>query len=320
MVLKMELGDGICQHNTPGCNYDDGDCDDFNRARPDCGAREELRIGNDYCDEEYNTIECGNDGGDCIATETGTSVLLINGERVSAEDHWKETRNYAITQTMTSIISLLSSTAIIIIISRSIQKFSIPFHRLLLGLSVADICSSLAQSFSTLPAPASLDELIWIAYGNKASCQAQGFMIFVGSICAPLYNCSLCIYYLIVVTYRKGKNADRYIQGKIEFFLHAVPILVSLLGAIIILALDAFHVNVTYCFIGADPECKTAEECRRSAMTAKVLFGVFSAGPYFVLPGVIVTTMLIMYREVLAQEKKLAQFGAGIFLTDLLAT
>ncbi len=46
-------------------------------------------------------------------------------------------------------------------------------------------------------------------------------------------------------------------------------------------------------------------------MTAKVVFGVFSSGPYFVLSGVIMTTMLIMYRAVLAQEKNLAQFGVG---------
>ena len=125
-----------------------------------------------------------------------------------------------------------------------------PFHRLLLGLSVADICSSLAQSFSTLPLPTFLGELIWNAHGNKATCQTQGFMIFVGSIGAPLYNCSLCIYYLIVVTYKKGRNADRYIQGKIEFFLHAVPILVSLSGGIIILAFDAFHQNVRTASLG----------------------------------------------------------------------
>jgi hypothetical protein len=42
------------------------------------------------------------------------------------------------------------------------------------------------------------------------------------------------------------------------------------------------------------------------------LFVVFSVIPYFLLPGVIVNTMLIMYREVLAQEKKLRQFCIGV--------
>jgi hypothetical protein len=109
---------------------------------------------------------------------------------------------------------------------------------------------------------------------------------------------------------KEGRNADAYIKGKIEFFLHAVPIFVSLFGAVITLALDAFHANVTFCFIGSDPACASAEECRRSDTTAKVLFSVFSAGSYFVVPGVIMATLLIMYRTELAQEKKLAQFGA----------
>ncbi len=322
------VGDGWCNggdYNRVECGFDGGDCEDlfwrnFYSKYPNCSrVPNPWRIGNGYCDgddeyfgELYNTTECGYDGGDCIAAEEAVfSVLFINGEQFSTDLYRKYTRNYAITQTATSIISLLSSIAIITVISRSIQKFSVPFHRLLLGLSVADICSSLAQSFSTMPAPESLGESIWNAHGNKATCQAQGFMIFVGSIGAPLYNCSLCIYYLIIVTHRKGKNADRYIKGKIEFFLHAVPILVSLLGGIIILFLDAFHPNVTYCFIGADPECDDAHDYSRSSTKAKVLFGTFSAGPYFVLPGVIVTTMLIMYREVLAQEKKLAKFGAA---------
>ena len=50
---------------------------------------------------------------------------------------------------------------------------------------MADICSFFAQTFVTLPAPDSLGGVIWNARGNKGSCQAQGFFIFLGSIGAP---------------------------------------------------------------------------------------------------------------------------------------
>ena len=64
-VEMAELGDGICQHNTEGCNFDDGDCFEFNKFYPNCTANEPFRVGDNYCDENYNTVECKNDGGDC---------------------------------------------------------------------------------------------------------------------------------------------------------------------------------------------------------------------------------------------------------------
>ena len=183
--------------------------------------------------------------------------------------------------------------AIIWIIRRSYRGFSVPPHRLLLGLTVADICSSFAQSFGTLPAPDSFD-VIWNARGTKGSCQAQGFLIFLGGIAAPLYNCSLCFYYLVLIRY-KGKNADSYVEKKVEKFLHAIPIGVALIGAITILSMDAFHPNMTYCFIGSDPQCE-GEHCEGASRNAKILFVVFSAGPYFNLPCVIIVSMAFVYK------------------------
>ena len=182
----------------------------------------------------------------------------------------------------------------------------IPFHHLLLGLSGADIISSTALLFTTLPARNYYGIISWNAMlGNKISCRVQGFFIFFGSIAAPLYNCSLCIYYLIIVTYRRGRNADEYVEGKIEFFLHAVPIVVPLIGATVILSLDAFHPNITYCFIEADPMSKNLEDF--------VLFAVFSAGPYIILPlAILIAMLLVMHRTVLALEEKLRQASSDI--------
>jgi len=310
-VKLLELGDGICQHNTPDCDYDDGDCFDFNTLYPNCTADKPYLVGDGDCNDDYNIPECQFDGGDCINEEQiiAVSYAFVNGDLVSIKTYRNDTQAYATIQTVSSVISLIASIGIIWIICRTFKKLSVPFHRLLLGLCVADVISSSAQSFSTLPAPNSFD-VIWNANGSKGLCRAQGFFIFLGSVAAPLYNCSMCIYYLIVVTYRKGKNADAYIEGKIEFCLHAVPIVVSLVGATTILSMDAFNPNMTYCYIGADPTCDDLECDKRNA-NAKVLFIVFSAGPYMILPCVIFSTMTIMYRAVLAQEKKLQRFGVG---------
>ena len=51
------------------------------------------------------------------------------------------------------------------------------YHRILVMLCVADIASSFAQSFSTLPIPKETSYYIWGAKGNTATCDIQGFLI-----------------------------------------------------------------------------------------------------------------------------------------------
>ena len=66
------------------------------------------------------------------------------------------------------------------------------------------------------------------------------FAIYRQRSASAIDNWSLCIYYLIVVTYKKGRNPEAYIKkGKIEFCLHAVPIAVSFIGATTILSMNA---------------------------------------------------------------------------------
>ena len=62
------VGDGKChgqEFNTEECGWDGGDCDAFNMKYPNCTAKFPWYIGNGYCHYHYNTIECGWDGGDC---------------------------------------------------------------------------------------------------------------------------------------------------------------------------------------------------------------------------------------------------------------
>ena len=80
----------------------------------------------------------------------------------------KKLKVYSIVQITSATVSILASATLIIMICRSHQKLSTPFHRLLLGLSIADIIASLAMSFaSTLSPP---DHLGWNGFGNMSLC------------------------------------------------------------------------------------------------------------------------------------------------------
>ena len=63
------------------------------------------------------SVECRNDGGDCILTDA-TSGLFLNGEFISIEDYKADTKTYAIIQSFSSMISLVASLGIVCILYR----------------------------------------------------------------------------------------------------------------------------------------------------------------------------------------------------------
>ena len=66
---------------------------------------------------------------------------------------------------------------------------------------------------------------------------------------------------------------------------------------------------MTYCFIGPDPTCDNIN-CDR-IKDSNILFYVFSAGPYVILPCVIMIAMTAMHRFVVGNERKLEKYGIG---------
>lgn len=65
------LGDGRCDggmYNTEVCEWDGGDCDEFNKKYPDCIVPFPTSIGDRRCSIKgnHNTKECGWDGLDCF--------------------------------------------------------------------------------------------------------------------------------------------------------------------------------------------------------------------------------------------------------------
>ena len=152
---------------------------------------------------------------------------------------------YSIIQMTSASISMLASLTIMFMIFRSHKKLSTPLHRLLLGLSISDFIASFALSFASTLSPK--DHIGWNASGNMTLCRTQGFIYAWGQNASPLYNCSLCIYYLIEIKYTSLRER----LAKIEIFLHVIPVLLPLIAAILILSVDEFEPSSASCAMNA---------------------------------------------------------------------
>ncbi len=147
---------------------------------------------------------------------------------------WKHThsKNIGILKSVSGITSAISSFILVWMILRSHTGLSKAQHRLLLGLCIYDIVSSLGNSHFNAAVPSEMSYTIWNAKGNQATCNVQGFLTGFGVVGGLFYNAALNLYYLSVVKYEKK---EEFIRTKIEPFLHFVPIVGSLIESIYLL-------------------------------------------------------------------------------------
>jgi hypothetical protein len=225
----------------------------------------------------------------------------------------------------TGSVSTIASTCLIVHILRSHHGLSTTYHRLLFGLSIADIMSSFAQALGSIMVPKEMHYFIPYAQGNTATCTAQEFFVAVGIIAAALYNCSICLYYLVIIRYNKK---DEYIRNKLEPWFHGISIAIPLVVGFILIAMKAYNVNDSACFIIQNdaPHCIGYEigdtpegfsiPCGRGdgeenpilyLVTAIVGFGLV----LIVTPTVIIGTMLLMYRSVSKIEQRMQNYGVN---------
>ena len=181
-------------------------------------------------------------------------------------------------------------------------------HQLLLGLCISDlVLSSIAMSFASILSPT--DHIGWMAMGNMTLCRTQGFLQFFGHIAAPLYNCSLCVYYLIEIKYTDLINDIE----RIEIGLHAVPILTALALSVTILLLNGIHPEVTNCFASATYpfECRFNPdvECEGTMMDNFAFTLLYKLLIFIFVPLTIFGSMTMIYRRVVAsQEDRMNQY------------
>jgi len=131
--------------------------------------------------------------------------------------------------TVTGTISFLSSSTIIYIILRSKSGVKITYHRIILGLSIADCLTSFVTLLTTIPMPKDVIYPFALAsYGNVATCEAQGLVYIIGNAICFSMNGILNIYYLCSLRFNMKEHTFRnYLEIPLYILMLALSIGVS---------------------------------------------------------------------------------------------
>ena len=135
------------------------------------------------------------------------------------------TKFAALAPRFTGGTSAISSSIIIFIISRSESKLRTVYHRIMFGMSVADIMLSVATGLSTLPMPKELsfkhEPYDGTRLGNTQTCEAQAFFYVFGLNVMFSYNAMLFVYNTCAITFQMR---EQHIVKFVEPFLHLIPL------------------------------------------------------------------------------------------------
>uniref|UniRef100_A0A7S3V9H5 G-protein coupled receptors family 1 profile domain-containing protein n=1 Tax=Chaetoceros debilis TaxID=122233 RepID=A0A7S3V9H5_9STRA len=227
-------------------------------------------------------------------------------------------------------ISLVCSLAIIWMIRRSYVGLSTTQNRILVGLSMADICNALGHLFSNVSTPSGMSYMVFGAHGNDTSCIANGFFTTFGFIAALFYSCSLNLYFLAVVKYAKS---DEYIRKRLEPLFHAFPLAIALVVSIVLLANGKYNSdgygNCTG-LVNDPPHCKGYADgeiregfdvpCGRGRTGGK-FFSNYYAFTIMALSTlaivIIVGSLTLIYSTVSKIEKKAKMYGSSALKSRL---
>ena len=180
-------------------------------------------------------------------------------------------------------ISILGSCSIMYMILARKMKKKGSYHRFLMGISITDICFTVAFLFGLLPLP---EGLVEGAQGNMATCETRAFMVQWFGTLGPFYNVCLELYYVALIRY-KMKEAD--FARKYELWMHITINVAALAMAATGLVADVYNPSigqVTGCYINSyPPGCLSDDatvECTRGA-NARKFFLWLGILPYYVV-------------------------------------
>mmetsp|Transcript_23805 Transcript_23805/g.40523 ORF Transcript_23805/g.40523 Transcript_23805/m.40523 type:complete len:495 (-) Transcript_23805:146-1630(-) len=229
---------------------------------------------------------------------------------------WK---NITILRSVSSIVSVIFSSLLIALIFKSKDRLSTTYHRLLLGMAISDILFSLPMATFGAMDPTDLSYILWNARGNQAICTLHGFVSKTGGLLSLCYTCSLILYYLAKVKYRKTESFIRY---KLEPFFHGLPFLIVTVIGVVGLVNKNYNTVYGGCTLTPvydPPHCEGLEDgtvregftipCGRGRN--KSFFGWYSSIVLMVPPFIIIIAFGMIYWSVREQEKKNGRYGAG---------
>lgn len=199
---------------------------------------------------------------------------------------------------ITSSLSLLGSFFIAydVVNRKALEKVH---HRILFGMSLADMISSFCTFLGRVPATRGDD--VFPGYGNPALCTAQGF--FYQSILSVVaYNFSLALYYLLLVRY----NLSEPTLKKLEIIMHAFSVLVFVGSAVTLSSIRMFNPDYFLCFINSSPP-GCVSDCDRGH-SPSLFRWLFFYGPAWTMIFLISAMMLLLYWTVRNQEGRMDRF------------
>jgi hypothetical protein len=200
--------------------------------------------------------------------------------------------------TITGSMSCLSSLTIIAFILRS--KSNTIYHRIMFGLSFADIIASLAIALTTLPMP---KDVIYPfsgpSYGTIETCEAQGFMYIMGSSLAFCMMAALNVYYACTLSFNVREEVFRRF---IEPVLYVISITASVICPIVlVLKADMLNPTVKFPFCGPaiyplgcntedDPDCRGTPNGGRNFVLTFIFALTLQFGTLIITMGSVIYT------------------------------
>ena len=210
----------------------------------------------------------------------------------------------AIVPKFTGSISFIFSLYIVQHVARSSKRQKRIYHRLLLGMSSHDMIGSFFSFIlSTTPMPVGT---AFGAVGTLQTCTVAAFFGQAANVSALLYHASLATFYLLMIVH--GWKQTRL--NKIEWILHAVPILVGWSLATAGLALKIYAPANWTCWIGPYPS-----DCKDSRNYGSVEANCIRGNNYFIYRfafsyaliwstvAYMIVTMGFIYHTVLQNER-----------------
>ena len=164
--------------------------------------------------------------------------------------------------------------------------------------------ASVVNIMSTWPIPEGTPG-VYGAVGTTGTCTAQGFFNETGNITTPMYNCMLCVYYILII--RNGWSETRV--EKIEPYLHVLPLVVGWTMGIAGLPLTLYNPSGWLCWYAPypgnclnDPDVP-CESGKLAFVFRWVHYGIIWSAIFFVTVG-----MFLIYRKVQLNEAKTKRF------------
>ncbi|GFH52378.1 hypothetical protein CTEN210_08854 [Chaetoceros tenuissimus] len=205
-------------------------------------------------------------------------------------------------------VSFLSSSTLAYMIKTKKNGLHTPYRRLIFAVSAADILQSICFTLGPFLNVSTVPQAFW-AVGNTSTCRLDGFLLGLGSTAAPLYTCSLCIYYYCKL---QKKMTNEKIAYKVERWLHFVILTFVVATNTYALASNMFNSSTTgtFCKYAVTPSgCRQRPdifgECNASPDPKSVT--IFNVMNLVVLPivslfGTLVLFAILIY-QIVVKEK-----------------